>query len=120
MCLLLQEIDNAAKPDECFHRYLYTRVLLLRPLLLVATKRRSTVDASALKPTSLDADIVKSCCNLCIKTAQYLIECLHQHLDTTYRSSGWHSVYCKQASQPAFSVSAVKQNSQPPHDLHLD
>ncbi|RVX72599.1 hypothetical protein B0A52_03995 [Exophiala mesophila] len=94
-CRAPKEQNTSVQIQEqvLYCRFLYTRVLLLRPLLLVATKRRSTVEPAALKPSSLDVDIVKSCCNLCIKTAQYLIECLHQHLDTTYRSSGWHSVY---------------------------
>lgn len=76
-------------------RYQYTRVLLLRPILLLATKRRFTIDPVSPKPASLDVELVRSCCNLCVRTAQTLIECLHQHLHTTYRSSGWHSVYCK-------------------------
>lgn len=94
-CRYVARLGYSSETNGYCHSYLYTRVLLLRPLLLVATKRRSELTAATIKPTSLDAEIVKSCCNLCIKTAQYLIECLHQHLDTTYRSSGWHSVYCK-------------------------
>lgn len=78
-------------------RFLYTRLLSLRPLLLMATKRNPNDTTHLSVPanlSSLDDDLVKSSCYLCINTAHHLIETIHQHLDTTYKSSGWHSVYC--------------------------
>lgn len=45
--------------------------------------------------SSLDEELIQRCCNLCVVTAHRLIETIHQHLDTAYKSSGWHTVYCK-------------------------
>jgi len=70
----------------------------LRPLLLMATKRYADdvpQTSSSANLSSLDNDLIKRSCTLCIDTAHRLIETLYQHLDTMYRSSGWHSVYCR-------------------------
>ena len=78
-------------------RFLYTRLLSLRPLLLMATRKaaRDTLYPSREENlASLDDHLVQRCCFLCVETAHRLIETIHVHLDTTYRSSGWHSVYC--------------------------
>jgi hypothetical protein len=31
---------------------------------------------------------------MCVTTAHSLVETIHQHLNTAYKSTGWHSVYC--------------------------
>jgi hypothetical protein len=79
------------------------RLLLLRPLLLMSTRvaRSSTIHAlDGTTQSSLDADLVKNCCNLCLKTAYRLVDAIYFNLNTLYRSSGWHAVYCKSASPP--------------------
>lgn len=77
-------------------RYLYTHVLLLRPLLLLATKFPSKFisPSSAEGFETLDTGLVKRFCTLCVTTAFRLVDAIHQNLDTSYTSSGWHSVYC--------------------------
>ena len=83
------------------NRYLYIRILSLRPLLLVMTKRvtTGTVQGQAQPSvSSLDDMVFKHCYNLCVHTAHRLIETIHRYLDTTYRSSGWHAVYCTRSS----------------------
>lgn len=84
-------------------RFLYTRLLSLRPLLLLATKHEPQSSAqpsmTTKLPSSLDEDLIKHCCNMCVTTAHSLIETIHQHLNTAYKSSGWHSVYCMLFSQ---------------------
>lgn len=72
-------------------RFLYVRLLLLRPLLLMATRR----DSKPATSSSLDDEVIRSCCNLCTLTACRLIDTLYANLGTLYRSSGWHTVYCK-------------------------
>ena len=74
-------------------------MLSLRPLLLSATKRKRQrslqqpqSDSSSL---SLDAGLIRHCCNTCLITAHDLVGAIHQHLDTAYKSSGWHCVYCR-------------------------
>lgn len=83
--------------DHC--RFLYTKLLSLRPLLLSATrrKRRGHPNFSSFEesPSSLDEALIKHCCNMCLTIARDLVGTLHQHLDTAYKSSGWHSVYCR-------------------------
>ncbi|EME41620.1 C6 transcription factor-like protein [Dothistroma septosporum NZE10] len=71
-------------------RFLYVRLLSLRPLLLMSTRRHSTAFTT---PMSLDDDLIKSCCTLCTFTACRLIDTLYENLGTLYRSSGWHTVY---------------------------
>ncbi|PON26671.1 hypothetical protein TGAM01_v204681 [Trichoderma gamsii] len=77
-------------------RFLYTKLLSLRPLLLLATKRgpKDAVVASTEENLSLlDDYIISRYCDLCINTAHRLIETIFEHLDTAYKSFGWHSVY---------------------------
>lgn len=75
-------------------RFLYVRLLSLRPLLLTATKREQR---NSSKHT-LDDEVTKSCCNRCVLTARRLIDTLYDNIGTLYRASGWHSVYFTFAS----------------------
>ena len=72
-------------------RFLYVRLLSLRPILLAATKRGSRPSTRY----SLDNDVIRSCCSRCISTACQLVDGIHANIHTLYRSSGWHSVYCE-------------------------
>ena len=98
--------NNTASKHSSLHlqqqvlhcRFLYTRVLSLRPLLLLSTKRQA--------PASLDDDVLRSCCALCIDAARDLIEAIYTNLDTLYRSSGWHSVYFTFASATVLLAAA--------------
>lgn len=76
---------------------MYVRVLSLRPLLLLATRREHCPSTRLPEESqsSLDEELIRNCCNLCVVTAHRIIENIHGHLDTAYKSSGWHSVYCK-------------------------
>ncbi|KAK1239806.1 hypothetical protein MKX08_007248 [Trichoderma sp. CBMAI-0020] len=70
-------------------RFLYTKLLSLRPLLLLATKRgpKVAVVASTEENLSLlDDHITNRYCDLCINTAHRLIETIFEHLDTAYKS----------------------------------
>lgn len=67
---------------------------------MVTTKRGRRTSRHMLSGTaqsSLDEEVIQRCCTLCAETASRLIETLHENLNTLYRSSGWHSVYCKLA-----------------------
>lgn len=80
------------------NRFLYVRVLSLRPLLLLARRREHPSFSTRLPAKghlSLDEELIGRCCNLCVVTAHQIIESIYEHLDTAYKSSGWHSVYCK-------------------------
>ncbi|UKZ95959.1 uncharacterized protein TrAFT101_010765 [Trichoderma asperellum] len=77
-------------------RFLYTKLLSLRPLLLVAIKRapkHASVTSIEENLSLLDDHIISRYCDLCINTAHRLIEAIFDHLDTAYKSFGWHSVY---------------------------
>lgn len=93
-------IFQSQRTDELtdLFRFLYIRLLSLRRLLMVTTKRgrrTSTHMLSGAAQSSLDEEVIQRCCTLCAETASRLIETLHENLNTLYRSSGWHSVYCK-------------------------
>lgn len=78
--------------------FLYTRVLLLRPLLLTGAKHNSPLNFNHHGPMDLphlETDIIGSACNLCVKTAHLLIMKLHENMETPYRLSAWHTVYRK-------------------------
>jgi hypothetical protein len=79
-------------PNADLCRYLYVRLLSLRPLLLMASKR----EARPPMHNVLGDEVIRVCCNSCVSTACRLIDTLFINLGTLYRSSGWHSVYCKQ------------------------
>ncbi|KXT11592.1 hypothetical protein AC579_3123 [Pseudocercospora musae] len=70
-------------------RFLYVRLLSLRPLLLLATKREQRTSSKH----TLDDEVTRSCCNRCVLTARRLIDTLYDNIGTLYRASGWHSVY---------------------------
>ncbi|TPX08532.1 uncharacterized protein E0L32_010019 [Thyridium curvatum] len=69
-------------------RFLYTRILCLRPMLQIALHSRSRLQA-----TTIDDSILKRCSDLCVETAYRLIDTIDKNLDTPYKSPGWHSVY---------------------------
>lgn len=74
-------------------RFLLTRLLLLRPLLL-ATMAVPADDAPCYSLSeTLDDGTIRQCCQLCISTAYNLIDAIYVNLGTVYRSSSWHSVY---------------------------
>ncbi|KAJ4217211.1 hypothetical protein NW759_009158 [Fusarium solani] len=93
-----QEVNVTIQKQILNCRYLYTRVLLLRPLLLLTTKLPSKFLSSTRSTETVDMSLVRRFCNLCVDTAFQLIENIHHNLDTSYRSSAWHSVYFTFAS----------------------
>lgn len=73
------------------------RLLLLRPLLLMSTRIQQSRTVQALDNTTqstLDAELVKNYCSLCLNTAYRLVDVIYYNLNTLYRSAGWHAVYC--------------------------
>lgn len=89
-------------------RFLYIRLLSLRPLLLMATRLDS-------KPNSLtlDSEVIRSCCDSCTLTACRLIDTLYDNLGTLYRSSGWHTVYFTFASAIVLLASSKTSSYRP-------
>jgi len=78
-------------------RFLYTRIILLRPLLLMSTQnslRHEATEPDSLRTITLDRELANQACILCIGNAQELAESLRQNIDTPYRISPWHTVYC--------------------------
>ncbi|KAJ3532445.1 hypothetical protein NM208_g8435 [Fusarium decemcellulare] len=95
-----QEVSVVIQKQILHCRSLYTRVLLLRPLLLLTTKFPSKFlsSSSSLGIETVDMSLVRRFCNLCVSTALQMIENIHANLEITYRSSAWHSVYFTFAS----------------------
>ncbi|KAK2595349.1 hypothetical protein QQS21_006949 [Conoideocrella luteorostrata] len=102
-CLILEEADlsgsSASSNEERLQkqvlgcRFLLTRLLLLRPLLLATTSVAGNESAPISSAETLDDGVIRQCCQLCISTAYRLIDAIHSNLGTLYRSSGWHTVY---------------------------
>ena len=83
------------------------RLLLLRPLLLMSTRIQQSWKSQALDNTTqstLDAELVKNYCSLCLNTAYRLVDVVYHNLNTLYRSAGWHAVYCKSTFMPNTGV----------------
>lgn len=81
-------------------------MLSLRPLLLLTTKFPSKFAslASTKHSETLDVDLVRRSCNVCVTTALRLIDNIQRNIGTSYTCSAWHSVYCKRPlSFPAIS-----------------
>ncbi|KAH7110674.1 fungal-specific transcription factor domain-containing protein [Dactylonectria macrodidyma] len=76
-------------------RFLLTRLLLLRPLLLlsITMEEPKTHFLDATGQSMLTNAMVKQCCDLCVQTAFRLIDTVYASLRTPYRSSCWHAVY---------------------------
>lgn len=98
---------SSSERAEIDPRFLYVRLLSLRPLLMESTKgQKQSAPINALPEAelgSLDNEVIKRCCTLCIDTASRLVDTIYSNLDTLYRSSGWHSVYCESTS-PYFTI----------------
>ena len=77
-------------------RFLYIRILLLRPTLLSAAQNRyhlsKRVDLGQLK---LEEHLALKVCGLCISTVHTLVTHLNENLDAVYRSLGWRTVHCQ-------------------------
>ncbi len=78
-------------------RFFHTRILLLRPVLLVLMRTESgrVEDDQTMFRTALLREMSLRMSEACIITAHEMIEFLHQRLDTVYRSACWYMVYCK-------------------------
>lgn len=79
------------------YRYLYIRLLLLRPLLLsvmhrLNNKSHAMIDLSNPK---FEDDLAIRLCKLGLDTAHDLVALLSKDLSSVYRCSAWYSVYCE-------------------------
>jgi len=76
-------------------RFFHTRILLLRPVLLVLMRTESgrVEDDQTMFRTALLREMSLRMSEACIITAHEMIEFLHQRLDTVYRSACWYMVY---------------------------
>jgi hypothetical protein len=70
-------------------RFLYARIMLLRPLMLVigSSNRYSSVH--------LEVAVSRECCSLCLISAELLVLNLHQGGSTSHRLADWHTTYRK-------------------------
>ncbi|KAF2772652.1 hypothetical protein EJ03DRAFT_189480 [Teratosphaeria nubilosa] len=86
-----------------FCRFLYVRLLCMRPLLLhtLLPGYREIEARSWNGHFALDLAFIRETCQQCVDTAHMLIGALYDQLGTLYRSAGWHTVYF------AFSAATV-------------
>jgi len=76
---------------------MYARLRTLRPLLLAEAKRSvsTTENGQETFASKIQNKLVQDLCVLCVSTAHDVLGTLHRQLFTVYRSSPWHSLYCK-------------------------
>ncbi|KAL6871763.1 fungal-specific transcription factor domain-containing protein [Trichoderma longibrachiatum] len=99
----LQEA-NAHAVDECFQiqgqimrtRTLYVKLTILRPCLL-ATVANQAVRSEIRKvktgqSSSLVMGLLHNVNELCVSTAQAVLEQVHRHISTLWRASTWHTL----------------------------
>ena len=79
-------------------RFLFVRMLLLRPVIIAMAQDSFRMDRSSIVAFGLSQDLMKAMGVLCVQTAHSLIALLYENLDTYYRSTAWHSVYCRSNS----------------------
>lgn len=63
----------------------------------------------------MDDHLVRLMCSLCVQSATELIQRIYQNLENNYRSSAWHSIYCKHPeAMPGRRVAMILTRSQSP------
>lgn len=79
------------------NRFLYIRMLLLRPILLSTCDkgRDSNKDRDVTGLSSFETHFTDLAGLECVKIASTLIEVLHTNLRSMMRNSVWYTVYCK-------------------------
>lgn len=71
-------------------RYLYTRILLLRPVLLLPLDYPDVIE-EGFNP--LDDELIMHAIDLCATACYRLIETLHSNLTSAFRPADWHVIY---------------------------
>jgi hypothetical protein len=69
-------------------RFLYARIMLLRPLMLVFG------NSNHYSSVNLEVAVSRECCSLCLISAELLVLNLHQGGSTSHRLADWHTTYC--------------------------
>ena len=69
-------------------RFLYARVLLLRPLTTIAGNQ------DPLACLDLESKVLRECCSLCLQSSELLVLSLCQDESSPRRLADWHAVYC--------------------------
>ncbi|KAG9666292.1 hypothetical protein KCU99_g9808, partial [Aureobasidium melanogenum] len=71
-------------------RYLYTQILLLRPILLLPLDHPDVIEEGLVTP---DGKLITHAIDLCATACYRLIEILHSNLNSPFRVADWHVVY---------------------------
>jgi hypothetical protein len=69
-------------------RFLYARIMLLRPLTLIAGLQspRGSLD--------LESTVLRECCSLCLRSSELIVLSLRQNENSPRRLADWHAIYC--------------------------
>jgi hypothetical protein len=78
---------------------MYARLSILRPFIVAEANRCVSVTANDRERSKSSSNIMsklcKDLCKLCVTIAHDTIEELHKQISTVYRTSPWHTLYCK-------------------------
>jgi hypothetical protein len=86
------------EPADSF-RIMYARLSILRPFIVAEANRCVSVTANDRERSKSSSNIMsklcKDLCKLRVTIAHDTIEELHKQISTVYRTSPWHTLYCK-------------------------
>ena len=78
---------------------MYTRLSILRPLIVGEANRCVSERANDRERSNSSSNVMsklcKELCNLCVTISHDAINELHKQMSTVYRTSPWHTLYCK-------------------------
>lgn len=97
------------KVNVALCRFMYTRLLLFRPVVYLSTKYPSLFlsQYSVSGNDTMDDRLVKLVCESCVQSATELISAIHRNLEHSHRSSAWHAIYCE-SFQPRSVANQVR------------
>ncbi|CAG9986794.1 unnamed protein product [Clonostachys byssicola] len=80
-----------------YSRFLYIRIFLLRPILLLVAEVSTNPpgEKNPYKSDSLEQQLAFKACSLCVSTVQTLIAHIYKNMDSSYWTSISHKIHCK-------------------------
>jgi len=75
-------------------RFLYARIMLLRPLTLVRDNCYPTRSFHLEPAFNLESNVLRECRSLCLRSSELLVLSVRRDENSPRRLADWHTVYC--------------------------
>ncbi|CAC9890749.1 unnamed protein product [Aureobasidium pullulans] len=117
--ILIHQQAISCRYRYCHRRFLYTKILLLRPALILHVE---DPDMSQETYTSPNPHILTHAINVCARACSRVIEILHHNLSSPLRMPDWHIVYITfTAATSLLAIFKSRSNSSfPPINVKVD